>query len=33
MSAVRDALGEGLDEPTQISDARLREAAGRKKSR
>lgn len=33
MSAVRDALGDGPDEPTQISDARLREAAGRKKSR
>jgi hypothetical protein len=33
MSAVRDALGAELDEPTQISDARLREVAARKKSR
>ncbi|MEO7386230.1 MAG: LysM peptidoglycan-binding domain-containing protein [Gammaproteobacteria bacterium] len=33
MSAVRDALGDDLDEPTQISEARLREVTGRKKSR
>lgn len=33
MSAMRDALANDLDEPTQISDTRLREAAARKKSR
>lgn len=33
MSAVRNALGNDLDEPTQISEAGLREAAVRKKSR
>ena len=33
MSAVRDALGNELDEPTQINDARIREASARKKSR
>ncbi len=33
MSAMRDALGSELDEPTQINDARIREASARKKSR
>ena len=33
MSAVRDALGNELDEPTQINDARIREASARKRSR
>ncbi|MEQ1800568.1 MAG: LysM peptidoglycan-binding domain-containing protein [Gammaproteobacteria bacterium] len=33
MSAVRDALGHDADEPTQISDTRIREASARKKSR
>jgi hypothetical protein len=30
---VRDALGNELDEPTQINDARIREASARKRSR
>ena len=33
MSAVREALGDELDEPTQISDTRIREASARKRSR
>jgi len=33
MSAVRDALGSEMDEPTQISDTRIREASARKRSR
>jgi hypothetical protein len=33
MSAVREALGNELDEPTQINDARIREASARKRSR
>ncbi|MBL8201801.1 MAG: LysM peptidoglycan-binding domain-containing protein [Chromatiales bacterium] len=33
MSAMREALGNELDEPTQVSEAGLREAPARKKSR
>lgn len=33
MSAVREALGDGPDDPTQISEARLRDTPARKKSR
>ncbi len=33
MSAVREALGQDFDDPTQISESRLREAGGRKGNR